>query len=274
MYFLSICAIFKNEAHILQEWISHYLIEGVEHFYLIDNGSTDDFSSILGKYIENGIVTLYSDPDKYKQEYHYNNYVLKNHKYDTIWLMVIDLDEFVYSRRSLGYITISDYLHSLDEQKILSVSLKWKMFGSSGHVTQPEQVIPNFTRRHERINENIGHQKAIYLLKEVYRLSTHNASFLVQNEDSGWRRIYSNGKNFEYKNTEDDYPSEELAKHAIHLNHYAIQSYEWFSSVKMIRGDVSNKHHDQVRNNDYFKRFDTNDYQDTELKEKKVIHQK
>ena len=30
---------FKNESMIITEWIEHYLREGIDHFYLIDNGS-------------------------------------------------------------------------------------------------------------------------------------------------------------------------------------------------------------------------------------------
>ena len=41
-YYLSIVAIFKNESWILKEWIEHYLNQGVDHFFLIDNGSTDN----------------------------------------------------------------------------------------------------------------------------------------------------------------------------------------------------------------------------------------
>ena len=36
MHYLSVLAIFKNEGHIINEWLNHYLLEGVDHFYLID----------------------------------------------------------------------------------------------------------------------------------------------------------------------------------------------------------------------------------------------
>ena len=38
---LAIVAVFKNEADVLDEWIQHYVLEGVSKLYLIDNGSTD-----------------------------------------------------------------------------------------------------------------------------------------------------------------------------------------------------------------------------------------
>ena len=42
-YNLSICAIFKNEAKYLKEWIEYHRIFGVDHFYLYNIGSRDSF---------------------------------------------------------------------------------------------------------------------------------------------------------------------------------------------------------------------------------------
>ena len=49
MKYLSILSTFKNEATILKEWIDYYLQQGFDHFYLIDNGSTDNFLETLTK---------------------------------------------------------------------------------------------------------------------------------------------------------------------------------------------------------------------------------
>jgi len=49
-YYLSVYAIFKNESVALEEWLTHYINEGVDHFFLIDNGSTDDYEPILNKF--------------------------------------------------------------------------------------------------------------------------------------------------------------------------------------------------------------------------------
>jgi hypothetical protein len=51
MYYLTIGAIFKNESHCLQEWIEHHIFHGVEHFYLLNDGSTDEYMKILQPYI-------------------------------------------------------------------------------------------------------------------------------------------------------------------------------------------------------------------------------
>ena len=50
-------AVFKNESMYLKEWIDFHLLAGIEHFYLYDNSTTDDPSSVLKKYIEEEKVT-------------------------------------------------------------------------------------------------------------------------------------------------------------------------------------------------------------------------
>ena len=59
MYKLSIGALFKNESHSIKEWLEHYLYQGVEHFYLVDDDSTDNTREILKPYVEKGIVSLF-----------------------------------------------------------------------------------------------------------------------------------------------------------------------------------------------------------------------
>ena len=57
-YNVSICAVFKNEAMYLREWIEFNHLVGVEHFYLYNNNSDDDYVSVLKPYVKNGMVTL------------------------------------------------------------------------------------------------------------------------------------------------------------------------------------------------------------------------
>ena len=103
MYNLVLIAIFKNESHILQEWLNHYIKMGVDKFMLIDNASTDNYFHLIKPYIATGKVVLTKDPKKWSQEELYNKYYLKYCKYSK-WVMVVDLDEFIYARR--GYNTI------------------------------------------------------------------------------------------------------------------------------------------------------------------------
>ena len=109
---LILIGIFKNESHILEEWIQHYLIMGVEKILLIDNGSTDRYQDILQKYIDGQRVTLVVDDEKWAQEKLYNKYFLHLCA-SSEWVMIADLDEFVYARN--GFSKITSYLDSIKD---------------------------------------------------------------------------------------------------------------------------------------------------------------
>ena len=52
--YLSVCAIYKNEARYLAEWLEFHLLAGVEHFFLYNNNSTDDHREVLAPYLRAG----------------------------------------------------------------------------------------------------------------------------------------------------------------------------------------------------------------------------
>lgn len=107
-YNLSICAIFKNEAQFLKEWIDHHCNFGVDHFYLYNIGSSDSFQTILQPYIDEGIVTLIHWPEAVRyQEIDAERWALSTQlpayenavnfiaRGETKWLVFVDIDEFL-----------------------------------------------------------------------------------------------------------------------------------------------------------------------------------
>ncbi|MFM6204524.1 glycosyltransferase family 92 protein, partial [Planktothrix sp.] len=51
---LSVCAIIKDEASYLIEWLEFHKLVGVERFYLYNNNSTDHTTDLLQSYIRSG----------------------------------------------------------------------------------------------------------------------------------------------------------------------------------------------------------------------------
>jgi hypothetical protein len=146
-YYLTIGAIFKNESHILQEWLSHYLYHGVEHFYLLNDKSTDGYMKILQPYINKDIVTLYEleDEGKYnrRQGTLYKQYFMELVKNKVMkFLMIVDLDEFVYSPLCID---IKNILKKYEDYALIEID--WSIFGSNGHIKQPKYVVDSFTMK-------------------------------------------------------------------------------------------------------------------------------
>jgi len=259
-------SLFKNETAILKEWLDHYINEGVDTFFLTDNGSTDNYMPILEPYLKTGQVVLNVNPKKYAQVEHLNFFLKDAQKYD--WVIVIDLDEFIYARR--GYKTIKDYLKEVNPD-VKKIHVPWKLYGSSGNVKQPKSVIQGFVHRrkypddlnHISAYKSLVDKKTIVRGKDVVRLDLHNS--MVKDEPVV---IFPNNESY---NNRDYYmwvTEKMLNESYLHLNHYRIQSVEAFKK-KQTRGDAHTKKGNGYRTRKYFKFFDFKDKFDTELKNKK-----
>lgn len=215
-YYLSVLAIFKNESMNLREWLDHYIWQGVDHFYLINNGSTDDYQSILKEYDNISIINLESPNSQVE---HYNTaFEFFNIKNYTEWLIVCDLDEFYYA---IEFKNLKDYLKSQSNTCIIS---SMHMFGSRDEYEHPKSIRKAFLHRDSTLHTN---GKSILRAAFINELSVHEHNM--------------NGKCIR-----DD--------KNIHLNHYVIQSKEYFDKIKKTRGDVMSK--GNFRDDDYFKKYD------------------
>ena len=245
---LCIVAIFKNEGHALKEWIDHYLREGVDRFFLVDNGSTDGYD--LKGYEEK--VEVWMNPKKHSQVELTNHYLQKAKKYD--WVLVVDLDEFMYSRK--GFRTIKQYLKTIPPT-IKEILVPWKQFGSSGFKKQPTSIIGSFIHRYNTDKfDTMTQTKSIIRGDFLEKMSIHSHSktdYYLPNK-SGIKLTCLN------------IDEKKLASLPLHLNHYRIQSWEFYSNIKMKRGD--NAFTKNKRNRKTFELQDYNDIVDTELKRK------
>ena len=236
MYYLSILAIMKNEAMNLKIWIDHYIWQGVDHIYIIDNNSDDTSVQIIEDLINNGYpITLYKLYKQHKQAKHYR-YVYDKEKLQkkTKWLIVADLDEFFYCNNS----KISNELKHFEDYDY--ISSKWRMFGSNNCIKHPKDIRISLTKRVEELN--------------------FNTKYIFQTKN-----IYSKSVNIHWLN--DGYTNKIDLSEIFRLNHYPIQSKDFFEKVKMTRGDADAESSDNVRDWNYFEKYNLNtDHEDNDLK--------
>lgn len=240
MYYLSVLSIFKNETMNLKIWIEHYLWQGVEHFYLIDNGSTDNPLSILQEYIDKNIITYFYLPEKHKQQEHYR-YVFdkKNLKQTTRWLAVCDLDEFFFGVDH----KLSTKIKSL-EYNFDYILCNWKMFGSHGLKEQPNDIRTAITHCARDLWSETKYIFKTSIIKNSSSICIHWLINIPHIKKSRIRK----------------------ANKLIRLNHYPIQSLEFFQKVKMTRGAADCKSSENIRDMNYFNKYDYNDINDETLK--------
>ncbi|OYU39115.1 MAG: hypothetical protein CFE33_11860 [Pseudorhodobacter sp. PARRP1] len=226
---LGVLGIMKDEAMNIDEWVQHYISMGAGKIFLIDNGSTDDTVAKAKAWVAQGIVELVEYPQRYRQKQHYWS-AIKEMKIAKRcqWLLIADLDEFWFcpSGETIAA-QLPDFYHSD------VIYANWRMFGSSGLDKHPQSLRQGFTQCTPwRYAE--GGRKYLCrtsVLKTQKTLKTHRVVGACSS------RTVSENERF-------------------HLNHYAIQSVEYFQKVKMTRGDVSSINAEMVRDMGYFHKID------------------
>lgn len=230
-YDVSICAIFKNEAIYLKEWIEFNRIVGIDHFYMYNNNSEDDFIRVLQPYINEGIVTLIDWPHNQMQMESYKD-CIRRFSAETKWIGFIDIDEFIVPKSTD---TIYEFLRPFEKNRG-AVKIYWKLFGTSGRTDRNVEnlVVEDFT---------VCWSKYCDIGKCFY----NTAYGFDENSDKGkqlhhmfWARL--NGRNIPPVNIFDKVCLGNINKATkfdfpIQINHYFTKSYKEYA-LKKSRGDV------------------------------------
>lgn len=162
-YYSAVLGVFRNEATFLPSWIRHYLDRGVEHIYLLDDFSTDDYGEAICKFGDRVTLKKVGEEDldkkmEWRQVHLYNKY-FGFAKDEAFWLGVFDLDEFFYSPLTRD---LDGFLRSMEKTKFQELVADWYWFGSNGLEDQPEDIVGSFTMRGEKTAREYNYQKEGY----------------------------------------------------------------------------------------------------------------
>ncbi len=171
--YLAAGAIFREEVPWLSEWLEYHLLLGVDHFFLYNNHSRDDFRRVLHPYQKAGWVTLYdlSLPDPF------NRWQIKaiNHAASLCrgrfkWFAAIDVDEFIVPHHVS---TIPELLRPLEMH--VAIFLHWQMFGTAGisRLKEGQLSIEHFTRKAQPHYKECQLGKSIVQPDRIVRMKVH-----------------------------------------------------------------------------------------------------
>ncbi|MBP7190697.1 MAG: glycosyltransferase family 92 protein [Rickettsiaceae bacterium] len=224
-YYLALTAIFRDEARFLKEWIEFYRLMGVEHFYLYNHLSSDNYMEILSPYIEEGIVDLVNVDVEVKNLSEWN--ILQSLKYteiakkvsmDVEWLMVVDIDEFLFPTKDKNLV---DFLKKYDDYAALSVN--WRMFGTSNVKKIPDDKLLIETLKMSGTERDL-HVKTIVKPRYARKITPHYPQLL-----DGYMQV---NENYEY--FKGPFLPEESSSF-VRINHYWSRDYEFFESTRLKR---------------------------------------
>ncbi|NGX39788.1 MAG: hypothetical protein KR126chlam1_01121 [Chlamydiae bacterium] len=230
-HYVSICAIFRDEDRFLKEWIEYHRMIGVEHFYLYNHLSEDNYYEVLRPYIKEGIVDLIEWPfqPKNHKDWIQNiqagtyNKTLKERGEENIWIAFIDTDEFIVMTKGSSLPKfLSDY------EEFGGLAIHWQLYGTSGVQRIPENktMIGTLTKKatpkyhRNKWIKSIIQPKAVRKFTKVH-CPDYKTSYFPVDEHTKRCSVSPYKKN--------------ISVDLIRINHYTDRDEDFFYNIKMPR---------------------------------------
>jgi hypothetical protein len=221
--YLSACAIYRDEAPYLREWIEFHRLVGVERFFLYDHESSDDHRQVLAPYLEEGVVEVHEWPPPQRAAY---DHCLAERRDESRWIAFIDLDEFLFSPTGEP---VPEVLR--DYEEFPGVGVNWRIFGTSGHGHRPDGLV---TETYLHFNRNPRSRRTIKSIVDPSRVVRPVTGHYFEYRDGlavdELKRPIA-GPDFAF--------SDSMAMDRLRLNHYAVKSEEEFArKLARVRADT------------------------------------
>jgi Glycosyltransferase family 92 len=172
-YELAVCAIFREEAPFLDEWLTFHSGIGATHFYLYNNFSTDNSRDVLQPWIARGVVTLTDWQVPVGQLSAYRH-CIKRARSQCRWLAFIDIDEFLFSPQS----QTTDIRGILRQYTDLPGVEVWQaFFGSAGHDARPNLPVTEAYLKRAALSQTTV--KSISNPRMIYKVGIHQSKYWI-----------------------------------------------------------------------------------------------
>jgi hypothetical protein len=141
---LAVCAVFKDEGAYLDEWVRFHRSQGVEHFFLYNNFSSDDYLRVLAPHAD--YVTVTDWPVSFLEggQLRAMVHAIEQPGASYRWLAIIDIDEFIFgvTRPLVEELALEPYVHA-DQILVNTIC-----YGTSGISEYPAgTLLKHLTRR-------------------------------------------------------------------------------------------------------------------------------
>lgn len=171
---LAFGALIRNEAPYLREWVEFHLLVGFDIFYVWDDGSTDASLSVIQQYIDSGVVRRL-DMGGVKYQHHIYTRMVRQADHDGVeWLMLTDVDVFVFPERATS---LRDILMSFNSS-VGAIGLSLFQFDHNGRMQQDAgPVIERFVHRRkidDPFNGAMTRTSSLLRVKNVVTMGIHN----------------------------------------------------------------------------------------------------
>ena len=278
--FLTVLTRSRNSNVFLESFVKHYLAEGVDEIYILDDNSTEQIPEYVANNPKVFIYesTCFEGPNVVPLQ---DTRLLYQHllKDLTEWLIFVDIDEFITTRRNSKK-TIREELETTFKEAD-HIKVPWVLFTSNNKIKDPKQILLentwrwNHDKKHPIDSKKWGCRydkievKSIFKPDKFQSIATHCPQHPIKKINI----VDGVDNTFNYANVDETeiwyYNLREECINRAYLvcNHYRIISKNQIQQ----RIEQSRFPNDQVFNiADLLNSYDKSEIEDTFLKEKAI----
>jgi hypothetical protein len=250
---IGITSIQRDRGPYILEWLAFHMVVGFNKFYIYNHGADELQKNILIKLSQGFPNLIY--PHQVGLDVDRPQIAAYRHAWEVYGkccdaMAFIDGDEFLFSPDKDFATELSDFFTG----DASALGIYWMIYGSSGHVEEPEGLIIDNFKRHARFNfSQNSHIKTIVRGGETINIA-HSHLFGTKKGT------------FDEMNRLIDRPiMSELvpSMERFRLNHYTVQSYNYFLNKKRNSGQADLPRENLFQRPDsWFESYDRNECDD------------
>ena len=212
---------FQHEAEWLKELLEFYMLMGVQHFYMYNDLSNDDYLNVLQEYIQKGNVEIIEWPviNFIEGEATHFDHAVQLAKGKARWLILADTDEFIFPLKESNLV---DFLKPYENYG--GVTIQMVFYGTSNvwDVQPGELLIEKLRRRNPEISDGV--KSIVQPHRVLYVNNPHFAHYLP-----GFYAVDEN------RQPVTAWSNEQRPLQKVRLNHYVFRTKKILHEQKILR---------------------------------------
>jgi hypothetical protein len=246
---LGLVSIQRDRNPWIVEWLAFHLLVGFDRFYLYAHKTRDGMTDTLLKLARHYPIVVHAIEMDAQPQLAAYRHAWQSYGHQLDWLAFLDGDEFLLP---MAHETVPQVLAAWNDKPVSALAAYWCCYGGNAHVEEPQGLVMQNYPRHSRPDFLPNrHVKSIVRGGEAVDITGSHVFHTPQGTVDELGRPITGGFMREL----------EPSWQTLRINHYAVQSWQFFKRTKQHMG-AADADPALVRPDGWYHQYDRNEVDD------------